>query len=124
MVPKALRTEEICRIAACSNQLKDAYPYLPKFYRKQKMLALAAVSERGENIAYVPGETLDEEICLTAIAKSALILPYIPTKFLNEEIFSFIYQNPEAHKDETIVGDLPRHIHIRWAEWQLQQQAR
>lgn len=148
IIPPKFRTEEIYMIASCSNQLKDAYPYLPKSYRKQKALALAAVSESGKNIAYVPRETLDEEICraavisfplalekvppdlrsyelcLSAIAKTALVLPCIPTKFLNEEIFSFVYQNPEVHRDETIVGDLPRWVHIRWAEWQLRQQAR
>lgn len=148
IVPKKFRTDEIFRIASCSNQLKDAYPYLPKSYRKHRYLALTAVTERGQNIAYVPGKTLDEEICRAAVASDPLALKKIPPhlrnyelclssvkevpslllavpdELLNEEIFSFVYQNPDPYKDGTTYGHLSRSIHCRWAEWQLQRNAR
>lgn len=70
---------------------------LPKDLVLDKNACLAAVSQSGYALKYVPTELRDREICLAAVKQNSYALGYVPRELRDREIcLATVKQNGDA----------------------------
>ena len=81
-VPRALRTDEMCRSAVGSKGL--ALEYVPQKLRTDEMCRIA-VAQNGWALEHVPKDLRTDEMCSLAVTQIGWALEYVPQKLRTEE---------------------------------------
>ena len=82
-IPEALRTEELCKVAAHHDGL--ALEYVPKPLRTDEMCKIS-VTQDGRALRHVPQKLRSEELRRVAIAQNGLALEYVPKPLRTDEM--------------------------------------